>query len=330
LALRQANVLPFYTLALAGTLAGLVVGLLAGTLAARANHPLLGALVWLAAAAVLLFVTGHLPYEGASWLAGLADRRFWGLPIYPFDDGAQGRLVVGSLLPALVLTGLGVAQDTRVEGLHGALERGRLSPHAWMLLLLPLPLVAAAGLAADNVILRPLREPLGQVAEIIQQTRDFSGDLDVLSRQTGLNDAAVGDVRGELGGPYHLMLGELGLDDQTMVVVASFDSGAWLNCRTLVDRISFCADALPAYAQGLTLLLAGHDVAQCRDCQMQAADPWPAWLAQRGPRLGPQPQIARLGQAGSYVLIRAAGPAASIECLFQGNRVINLEWCRDA
>src|SRR5262249_51070701 len=160
--------------------AAVVVGLVAGALAGRLTHPLLGALAWLAAAVAILFVTGHLPYDGASWLAWLADPRFAGLPIYPYDTGGQGRLVVGSLAPALVLTGLGLVQDTRVEAIHGTLERGRLSARAWLLLLLPLPLALGAGLAADNIILRPLREPLGQVAAIIQQTRAYSGDLDVL------------------------------------------------------------------------------------------------------------------------------------------------------
>ena len=158
--------------------------------------------------------------------------------------------------------------------------------------------------------------------------RDISN---ALSAQTGLNDAALSDVRGELSGPFRVALGETDLGDaQSVVVVVDFANGAWINCRVLVNRVSFCDDAQPPYAMGLQLLLAGQDVAQCQDCQMQAGADWQDWLRQRGPRLG-APQITRLAQQGSYVLMRAASPAGAyaLDCLFRGNRIINLVSCRE-
>jgi len=115
LGLRLANMPLYYPSILLGGLGALVVGTLAGWLAARASRLLLAGLIWLAAAGLIMLMAGHLPFEGRTLLAWLADRRFWGLPIYPFDDTAQTRLVVGSLLPALMLTALGLVQDYRLE-----------------------------------------------------------------------------------------------------------------------------------------------------------------------------------------------------------------------
>ena len=71
-------------------------------------------MAWLAAAAVIMLIAGHLPFEGRTVLAWLSPTgwRFWGLAIYPFDSAAQSRLVVASFFPVLVVTGLGLFQTT--------------------------------------------------------------------------------------------------------------------------------------------------------------------------------------------------------------------------
>jgi hypothetical protein len=310
----------------------LVVGALAGWLAARPSNPLLGALTWLAAAAVIMLVAGHLPFEGRTLLAWLADRRFWGLAIYPFDAGAQWRMVVASFFPVLVLITLGLLQDYRLDGIQSAMSARRLGGRAWLLLLLPLPVVLAGGLAADGVVNGPLRDPLLEAAQVMRVVSGYSGDLDVLTRQTGINYSAVHSVRGQLSSGFQLMLGEIDLgEEQTVVVVADFDNGAWINCRVLVDQVSFCQDARPAYVQGLQLLLAGQDLSQCADCQLQASTDWQAWLSDKG-RFTGTPQISRVAQRGSYVLMRAANPGSgyALECLFQGIRTIRLVQCKEA
>jgi hypothetical protein len=331
LGLRLANMPLYYASLLLGGLGALVVGALAGWLAARASRLLLAGLIWLAAACLIMLMAGHLPFEGRTLLAWLADRRFWGLPIYPFDDTAQTRLVVGSLLPALMLTALGLVQDYRLEGIQSSLNAQRLGPRAWLLLLLPMALVVGAGLAANDAVNQPLDGPVAQVAQIITVGQGYNGDLDALSRQTGLNYSSIASVRPELAGGFRLMLGEAALgDEKVVVVVANFDSGAWINCRVLVDQVSFCQDAAPPYVTELKTLLAGQDPSQCADCQVQVSPTWQAWLRDRGPRVG-APQISRLAQQGSYVLMRAASPAGgyALDCLFQGNRTISLERCQE-
>jgi hypothetical protein len=87
----------------------------------------------------------------------LIDPRFAGRVVYVFDAAAQVRLLVAGFFLALALLLLGLVQNYRLEGVRGALTRGRLSFRATLLLLLPLPLFALAGWVADDNLNRPLR-----------------------------------------------------------------------------------------------------------------------------------------------------------------------------
>ncbi|MEP7358872.1 MAG: hypothetical protein ABI847_16605, partial [Anaerolineales bacterium] len=291
----------------------LVVGLgaLAGWLAARLHSGLLAAGLWLLAAVLSLLAAGHLPFEGRTLLAWLADGRFWGLPIYPFDAAAQTRLVLAGFFPVPLLAILGALQGYRLEGIRGALDRRRLTPRAWLLLALPLPFVFAAGQAADGLINGPLRAPAAAAAQVIRAGRDYPGEPDALARQPGGDYTALRGLHTDLDGDYQLMLGDIDLDtEQTVNVTALFRSGAWINCRVLVERVSFCYDASPAYTSGFSALLTGQgsDPA-CANCQPQLSDAWRAWLLDQGRRFQAAPQVARLGQQGSYVWMRATDPA---------------------
>jgi hypothetical protein len=332
LGLWPAHVPLVYPSLLIGLAGLLLIGLVAGQLAARTGQALASAAIWLVAAVATAVLAGHLSYEVSSVLVWLVDRRFWGLPIYPFDGTAQARLVTASLPMSLALIGLGLVENYRMDGLIGALNRQRMSPRAWLLLLLPLPLALAAGLAADAILNQPLRTPLTTVAEIIRVGHDYRGDLDALSRQTGLNYGALIDLRGSLSPNFQLGLGDVSLgDEQLVVVVAHFDNGAWINCRVLVGRVSFCDPAQAPYTQGLSMLLAGQDISQCQNCQLEVSADWQAWLRDQG-RFTGTPQITRLAQWGSYVLMRAANPGSgyAVACLFQGTRTVTLVRCREA
>ena len=116
-----------------------------------------------------------------------------------------------------------------------------------------------------------------------------------------------------------------------MLFRSDFDSGAWIDCSVLVDRVSFCQDARPPYSQPLQLLLSGQDLSLCQDCQMQVSADWQAWLRDHG-RFTGTPQISRVAQRGSYVIMRAANPGSgyAVECLFHGNRTLSLVNCREA
>jgi hypothetical protein len=328
--LRQSHLVLLYPTLLAGAFTVVLLGSLAGWLAARTARRLAAPAIWLAVTLVVVLIAGHLPYEGRTILAWLADRRFWGLPIYPFDQSAKLRLIFSGFFAVPLLTILGLLQDYRLEGIYGALDAQRLSARAWLLLLLPLPLVFGAGLSTDSFVNAGLRDPVASVAQVIDGGRTYSGDLDELSRSTGINYSSLISVRASLSARYSLMLGDISLgDENTVIVVAHFDNGAWINCRMLVDRVSFCFDAHLPYIQGLAALLAGQDLGNCQDCAVQVSDEWRAWLLDHGRRFTAPPQITRLGQWGSYVLMQARDAASgfAVQCLFHGNDTVGIVRC---
>jgi hypothetical protein len=228
---------------------------------------------------------------------------------------------------------LGLIQGYRLEGVRGELTRGRLTGRAALLLALPLPLVAGLGVIADANIGRPLRVAPLVVGEALQTVQGYAGDLFALSRETGVNYGAAAGVRDLLGGGYALTLGELDLGTAaTVYVVAHFDNGAWIHCRVLADQLSHCYDASPPYTRGLAGLLNGQGTPDCPACTLRVDEATRAWLLDRGAALGPAPEITRLAQWGSHVLMRAEGTSggAAVECFFEGMAPVRISECRAA
>lgn len=332
--LRAAHLRLLYPSLLCGGLFVIGVGGLAGWLVARFPNALLSLLLWLLAAGLMTLAIGRLPYEGRSWLAWLADRRFWGLPIYPFEVGAQVRLWLSGFFILLVLAILGGLQGYRLEAVYGALtSEGRLSSRAWFLLALPLPVVLWVGLTADETVNRPLRLAPRLVSEAIDLLRAHpAGDLRVLSRQSSSNLMALAGVRGQVSGEYALSIGEMDLGaEQTVVVVADFENGAWINCRVFASQLSYCDDAGPPYRRGFPALLTGQALDDCPECAVTASAEQLAWLRAHGQGFGDRPSVARLAQWGSYVLMRAGALTGgyAIDCLFHGFTRVELIQCAE-
>lgn len=316
-----------------GTLALLVLGGLAGWLAAWFEGALAGALVWLLAAGLMTWAIGHLPYEGHSLIVWLADRPFWGLPIYPFSASAQARMTVAGFFILILLTILGLVQDYRLESIRAAVNaEDRLDGRAWFLLALPLPLVFGAGLIANTLVNTPLRTAPQLVHEAIRTGRTYPGDLFALNLERGLNYNAIAGVRHQMSARYSLMIGEADLGPgQTVFVVAHFDNGAWINCRVVAGQLSHCYDASPPYLRGFPALLTGESLDDCQECFVKVSDEQRAWLLERGDRLAGPPRVTRLAQWGSHVLMHAEGPAGgyAVECLLRGISPVRLERCWD-
>ena len=323
-----------YPSLLLGCLALLLLAGLAGWLAARFGGALAGGLIWLLAAIPITWTIGHLPYEGRSLTAWLADRRFWGLPIYSFSPAAQARLLMAGFFVALILGILGLIQDYRLEGIRAGINAGgRLEGRAWLLLVLPLPLVLGAGLIADNLVNRPLRTPLQLVYEAICTGRTYPGDLFELSLERGFNYNAISGVRDQMSAGYSLSIGkvELGVAS-TIFVVADFDNGAWINCRVTADQLSFCYDASPPYQQGFpSLLTTGETPEDCQECTVKINDEQRAWLLERSQNFAGSPRFTHPAQWGSYVLMLAESPTGdyAIECLSHGISPVRLERCQE-
>jgi hypothetical protein len=333
--LSTSHVRLLYPSLLLGCLALLLLGGLGGWLATWLGRAFAGGLVWLLVAGLMTWTIGHLPYEGHSLTVWLADRRFWGLPIYSFSSAAQARLEMAGFFVVLLLTILGLIQDYRLDGVGSEIDAdGRMSGRAWFLLLLPLPLVLGVGLVANNLVNNPLRTAPQLVHEAIRTGRTYPGDLFELSLDRGINYNAIAGVRDQMSAHYSLTIGEVELGvANTIFVVADFDNGAWINCRVVADQLSHCYDASPPYRQGFsTLLTTGETPEDCPRCTIRVNDEQRAWFLARSENFAASPRITRLAQWGSYVLMRAESPGSdyAVECLFNGISLVRLERCQEA
>jgi hypothetical protein len=326
---RARGVLPPFLL---GLLVLMLLGGLAGWLAALRESALWSALVWLLVAALMIWVIGHLPYEGRNFAIWLTEHRFWGLPVYAFSDAAQARLLMAGFFVVLCLAFLGLLQNYRLEGVASeTTENDGLSGRAWFLLLLPLPLVFAAGYAADNLVNSPERTAHRLVHEAIRTGRTYEGDLFELSLKKNINYNAIAGVREQMSEGYSLSTGEVRLGaSNNIVVVAHFDNGAWINCQVASDQLLHCYDASLPYLQGFPALLTeGETPEDCLKCTIKVDDEQRDWLLARREGWAGSPRVTRLAQEGSYVLMQAKAPNDdyAVECLFRGISPVTLEHC---
>ncbi len=240
-----------------GCLALLVIGGLGGWLAALAESAILSVLIWVVAGVAFTWVIGHTPYELHNLTVWLADRRFWGLPIYPYNAAAQYFMFMAGFFVLLVLAILGLLQNYRLEGLSAEVNpKGRFTGRAWFGLLIPLPFVLGVGLVADNLINAPMREAPRQVHEAIRVGRTYEGNLFELSLRDGINYNAISGVRDLMSADYTLSIAEFDLGAaKALMVVTHFDNGAWINCRVVNGNIFHCYDASQPYMLGFPSLL---------------------------------------------------------------------------
>jgi hypothetical protein len=317
---------------LLGFFALTLLGGLAGWLSAWRDSAPQGALVWFLLACAMTWIVGHAPHEGRNLSIWLADRRFWGLPIYSYGPAARARLLMAGFFVVLLLTILGLLQSQRLEGIASETDaRGRLGARAWLLLCLPLPFVLVAGLIADDLVNSPERAAVRLVHEAIRTGRTYAGDLFELSLQRGVNYNAVAGVRDLMAGNYSLLVGEATLGAaNSFVVVAQFDNDAWIDCRVTAGQLLNCYDASPPYRLGFPALLASGQTPQdCRECSIEASDKQRDWLRAHGESWAGSPRVTRLAQWGSYVLMQALSPTGddAVECLFSGLSPVTLDRC---
>jgi hypothetical protein len=330
--LSRAHVQGMYPALLLGLLALLLLGGVTGWLSAWPSSALWGALLWLLGSGAMTWTIGHLPYEGQSLVAWLAERRLWGLPVYAFSPAAQARLLMAGFFIVLCLTILGLLQNYRLEGIASETGAdGSMTGRSWFLLLLPLPLVFGVGLAADNIVGSSERVAQQLVHKAIQTGRTYPGDLFELSLERGVNYNAIAGVRQQMSENYALSTAEITLSAaSSVVIVAHFDNGAWINCRVTADQLIHCYDASPPYLQGFPALLTGSQTpADCRQCAVKVEEPLRDWLLARSAQWEGTPHITRLAQQGNYVLMQAQSPQTGygVACLFRGISPVTLSQC---
>ena len=317
---------------LLGLLTFALLGAATGWLTARLNRALITTLLWLLLTGLWAYLAGHLPYRAYTWNAWLRAPDYWGVDIFPFAGAAWGALIVAGLLTHIVVVVLALLQEYRLEGIQATLgENRRLSRRSWVLLLAPFPFVLLMTLATRVTGGEQIWRAPYLVDQAIQVGRDYQGDLFALSREEGVNYNAVAGIREQLAGDYTLYLGEILPEITTTVVVADFDSGAWIICRVLAGNLNFCFDAAPIYYAETAAAIAGEPPADCLNCTFRDTFDWRGWLQRRQDQLGSNPTITRELMQGSYVLLRIDSSESdySVQCQFRGLNTIRLDWCKE-
>lgn len=327
--------LKYHSLLLAAGLLILLCALVGG-LTVWVERTTVTALLWLGTAVAATALVAIEPFQGRTLAVWLADGRFWGLPIYPFTPPSPWLFLLG-LLPAslflLLLFGvLALFQGSRLAGVDQERgENGRLNRHAWSRLLLPLPLALLGGYVTANIVADKSWQALPTVHRAIQTARSYEGDLFGLGLAEGVNYAAAGGVVEQLGGPYHLILGEVDELATTTIVIAEFASGAWINCRLINEQLNYCYDAAPPYTLGLAGLFTGAtELPACTNCFPDLTPEAQVWLAAHRTAFGPDPRVSRQAQYGGYVLmaVQSADGSRRAECLFDSPNHPRLVSCR--
>ncbi len=302
---------------------------------ARIGRTWVTMLAWFAGSIIITLLVAYQPNWFRSFIAWLGDTRFWGRAIYLVPDATPGGRILSGFFIIAVLTLLGVAQDYRLESIQSSLGRkGRPTVGTILRLSLPLPFVVVAGVVTGNIFgSAETTVAMKLTHEAISTGRTYEGDLFELDLETGLRYSAIEGVRVQMSPTYTLMIGDIDPVIATVFVVADFDNGAWINCRVLDGDLQFCYDASLPYTTGLASLITGEPPPEdCRGCMLQGDEALFDWLRQQGQGFSGPPEISRLAQQGSHVLMRAESPdgSAAVECWFEGNSRVEIVSCSEA
>lgn len=307
---------------------------LTGWLTGRLARTWLTFLLWLLTAVAVVLIMGYLSFYGRTLVVWLADRRFWGQVVYPNTlGGSNSGLILGGFLIIFALGFLGILQGYRLENIVSHLGgANRLNGRAWLSLLLPLPLVFLAAYLTKDSMSDPAAASAMATYGAIETARQYEGDLYQLGLEEGVNYGALSAVRDQLSGVYTLNIAEVDPAMSTVFVSALFDDGAWIVCRVINEQLSHCYDPSKPYTVGLQSLITGEAIPEsCRGCAPDVAGDWAGWLAARRDRLGVAPQIERVAQQGTHVLMRVTSTSGdyAVECWFRGVSPATLIGCRE-
>ena len=324
--------------AIVSGLAVLLLGSLAGWLSSALRRPLFSLLIWLGTAVLICVSLGVLPPVGQNWAVWLADDRFAGLKVVQSPDHLfWWSFVIAGFVMVSVLPLMSILQNTNLVSVHQEVVYGRrLNRQIVFRLLLPTLLAGFLGALFPDLTTSAPRRAVLITDQAIQRVRDYDGELFELSLDTGFNYNALDSVRGQLDGPYTLLVNEVVDEWSSAIITAHFDSGAWVNCRVNITQedatyFSFCFDAGIPFTDGMNhLVYANVPEDSCRRCEVTADATWRTWLQERAGLFDQPPVWERVAQYGRFVIIQATtANNGSITCQLEGSEVVTLTSCEE-
>jgi len=312
----------------------LLICVLVGWLTVRGRRFWLTVLSWVGTAVLITAIIANTATTLQTTAVWLADRRLWGLPIYPSSEPTPFvAYVLSGLFLLLALFLFALFQDARLQDIGREFLGGqRPGVVAWLRFILPLLIITGAGAITSNIFPNPFGTSLNLVDRAIRVARTYDGDLFALGLEEGTNYAGISAVRDQLDGAYTLSIGTVDTASDTVVVLAYFESGVWIKCRLVNEQLSFCDDASSPYTLGFAHLLTGTPLPDdCQGCLPNVSTEWVDWLATHREQFQGEPIITRQSAEGSYILMRAESEDGryAITCWFSGISPVNLDTCKE-
>jgi hypothetical protein len=319
---RAAADLPWVKLAV-GLPFCVLIGAAAGWLAARFDHGLLAAGLWVLAGLGFVWTASHTPFEGASFLIGLLEPHLRGLAIYPFTQSAQARMSLLYIVVGLLAAIAGALQMSVVES---ATRSSHQSVRWFNLVMAGLILLAPLGLMADNLINQPLRQPVTSVNQLIQFGRQAQVTPVTREQARVMGLSALRPFGDLIHQPYRLILGHYDPESITDTVVYVDFKGVWGACFVIAGTPTFCQLSQERYADRSACLLNGGTGEACLVRTSGTAN-----LPELIQQIGAQPDVEIYDQHGTAVVLKVSSSArGEFLCYLRVTGDIFFEDCQPA
>jgi hypothetical protein len=328
-----------------GLITCLPLGMFAGWLAARSGRAWVGTLIWVIAGAGIMWIAGHIPYDGVSFIASLGDSYPISRIMYPFSSQAAALTSVGMAVGILCGFFTGLIQAIVIErAWDRSSSANRLSRRSLLVLSWGLIPAILLGFYADYATQAPIRRPLVDVAWAIDMARDPAYDL----AKSQLNFLAP--YRSQLTPAYTIYwntTSESVVDTEsaeqylsTDVVDVVFDSGLILRCNYLAGGgnnspylhggVSNCSSLSVQLRDWLTQIMTAGQVA-CSDCGIRIDSDVQHWLKENLSTLGVLHEVNLLQHRGGWIYERAMfDTGRKIDCRFVGDTPVVVNSCEEA
>jgi hypothetical protein len=294
----------------------LPVAFLAGWLTGWSDNGFLSAIIWSLAAAAILWIAGHVPYEISSLAIRWLDPNFQNLEVYPFPESAATRLMIGlavGVVAGLIAGGLGAMA---VDNMRLGVGFSRIG----MVLVCGF-LMVCAGLFSDNITNRPLRVPLVEMDNLIDLYLSYQGKT-ITSLESRQNRFGVLKTMTELvTQPRRLVLGDYQPDTLESARVYVLLGDTWFRCWVITDQPSFCQKSEEIYSGAFTCLW--QDGEKCGAVPQAGVF---SWIEQNNHGQAVSAKV--FAQRGAYTLLAVdLGEQGAAECLFKDAGKLSLEAC---
>jgi len=310
----------------------IAIGALTGRLAALSSSTAVFVTLWAMAGALLGIVAGHIPFDGGNLAAWLADRRLWGLGVFPYGHSAAVRTTLIVITGAGLGTAVGFVESLAVQwAWDRATPDDRMSGSSWAVLFVCIPLVLSLAAVVDGLVNHPVRIPQQKVGELIELA--VAGAVEKAEAR-GLDYDAVKPFREMFSERYVVHLVEYDLEAlYSAYADVTFDNGFVLRCATVGNTVVYCDDFSRKFAAWMDdLVHAGlygeYRWLSARWQSLAVDDTVVAWLDAHSDQLSEAYEVNRTGQRGGWVFMSARFDTGfEMTCRFHGIGPVRVDQC---